>query len=118
MFRASPARARRDETLEYDSPPWRRRARPRCAPDCAEGLGKAGDFRRHGGREKQRLPREGHKLADALDVRDKAHVEHAVGFVDDRISMPVSSSLPRSAKSSSRPGVAIRTSAPRMILVS
>ncbi len=46
-------------------------------------LGEAGDFRRHGRREEQRLPREGHQLADALDVRDEAHVEHAVGFVDD-----------------------------------
>ncbi len=35
-----------------------------------------------------------------------------------RMSMPVSSSLPRSEKSSSRPGVAISTSAPRVILVS
>ena len=47
-----------------------------------KGLGEAGDFRRHGGGEEQRLPGEGHQLADALDVRDEAHVEHAVGFVD------------------------------------
>ena len=48
-----------------------------------EGLGEAGDFRRHGGREEQGLAREGHELADLLDVRDEAHVEHAVGLVDD-----------------------------------
>ena len=29
-----------------------------------------------------RLPGEGQELADALDVRDEAHVEHAVGLVD------------------------------------
>ena len=48
-----------------------------------EGLGEAGDFRRHGRREEQRLPREGHQFADALDVGNEAHVEHAVGLVDD-----------------------------------
>ena len=48
-----------------------------------ELLGDALDFRRHGGGEEQRLARERHQLADALDVGDEAHVEHAVGFVDD-----------------------------------
>ena len=48
-----------------------------------ERIGEAGDFRRHGRREEQRLARERHQLADALDVRDEAHVEHAIGFVDD-----------------------------------
>ena len=48
-----------------------------------ELLGDALDFRRHGGGEEQRLAGERHQLADALDVRDEAHVEHAVGFVDD-----------------------------------
>ena len=48
-----------------------------------EGVGDALDFRRHGRREEQCLPRERHQLADALDVGDEAHVEHAVGFVDD-----------------------------------
>ena len=32
----------------------------------------------------KRLARERHQLADALDVGDEAHVEHAVGFVDDQ----------------------------------
>ena len=44
---------------------------------------KTRDLRRHGGREEQRLAREGQELADLLDVRDETHVEHAVGFVDD-----------------------------------
>ena len=41
------------------------------------------DFRRHGRREEQGLPGEGHQLADFFDVGDEAHVEHAVGLVDD-----------------------------------
>ena len=49
-----------------------------------EGIGDALDFRRHGRREEQGLARERHQLADALDVGDEAHVEHAVGFVDDQ----------------------------------
>ena len=40
------------------------------------------DLRRHGGREEHGLAREGQQLADALDVGDEAHVEHAVGLVD------------------------------------
>ena len=47
-----------------------------------EGFGDAADFRRHRRGEEQGLPRERNELADALDVRDEAHVEHAVGFVD------------------------------------
>ena len=47
-----------------------------------ELLGDAPDFRRHGGGEEQRLAGERHELADALDVGNEAHVEHAVGFVD------------------------------------
>ena len=39
------------------------------------------DFRRHGGREEQRLAREGQELADALNIGNEPHVEHAVGFV-------------------------------------
>ena len=49
-----------------------------------ELLGDAPDFRRHGGGEEQRLAGERHQLADALDVGNEAHVEHAVGFVDDQ----------------------------------
>ena len=47
-----------------------------------EGLGDAADFRRHGRREEERLAGERHQLADAFDVGDEAHVQHAVGFVD------------------------------------
>src|SRR5690606_19195792 len=49
-----------------------------------ELLCKLSNLRRHGGGEEQRLPREGDELADALDVRDEAHVEHPVGLVDDQ----------------------------------
>ena len=49
-----------------------------------ERIGETSDLGRHGGREEQRLARERHQLADALDVRDEAHVEHPVGFVDDQ----------------------------------
>ena len=47
-----------------------------------EVVGDALDFRRHGGRKEQRLTGEGNQLADAFDVGNEAHVEHAVGFVD------------------------------------
>ena len=40
------------------------------------------DRRRHGRREEQGLPALRQLRADFLDVRDEAHVEHAVGFVD------------------------------------
>ena len=49
-----------------------------------ELLGDAPDLRRHGGGEEQGLAGERHELADALDVGNEAHVEHAVGFVDDQ----------------------------------
>ncbi|MGY3410177.1 hypothetical protein ACVWZV_006290 [Bradyrhizobium sp. GM5.1] len=48
-----------------------------------EGFGDAPDLRRHGRGEEQGLPRERDELADALDVGNEAHVQHAVGFVDD-----------------------------------
>src|SRR5436190_323410 len=47
-----------------------------------ELLGDAPDLRRHGGGEEQRLAGERNELADALDVGDETHVEHAVGLVD------------------------------------
>ena len=49
---------------------------------CRKAVGEALDLGRHGGREEQGLAREGQQLADALDVGDEAHVEHAVGLVD------------------------------------
>ena len=49
-----------------------------------EGFGDAADFRRHRRGEEQGLPGERDHLADPLDVGDEAHVEHAVGFVDDQ----------------------------------
>ncbi len=47
-----------------------------------ELFGDAPDFRRHGGGEEQRLAGERHQLADALDIRDETHVEHAIGLID------------------------------------
>jgi hypothetical protein len=48
-----------------------------------EAVGKPLNFRRHGRREEQGLAGEGEEFADALDVGDEAHIEHAVSFVDD-----------------------------------
>jgi hypothetical protein len=48
-----------------------------------EAVGQALDLRRHGCREEQGLPREGEEFADALDIGNEAHIQHAVGFVDD-----------------------------------
>src|SRR5262249_32659162 len=47
-----------------------------------ELVGEALDFGRHGRREEQRLASEGEESTDALDIRNEAHVEHAVRFVD------------------------------------
>ncbi len=47
-----------------------------------EGTDDALDFRRHGRGEEQGLAGERHQLADALDVGNEPHVEHAVRFVD------------------------------------
>ncbi len=49
-----------------------------------EGFGDAADFGRHRRGEEQRLPRERHQLANPFDVGNEAHVQHAVGFVDDQ----------------------------------
>ena len=49
-----------------------------------ELFGDALDFRRHGRGEEQRLAREWYQLADALDVGNEAHVEHAICLVDDK----------------------------------
>ena len=48
-----------------------------------ELVGEFLNLRRHGRGVEQRLAREGQLLADLFDIRDEAHVEHAVGFVDD-----------------------------------
>ena len=49
-----------------------------------ELVGEARDLGRHCGREEQRLSLGRQQLADLLDVRNEAHVEHSVGFVDDQ----------------------------------
>ncbi len=40
------------------------------------------NFAGHGGREKQRLPVRRQQFADFFNIRDEAHIEHAVGLVD------------------------------------
>ena len=46
---------------------------------------------------------------DPLDIGDEAHVEHAVGLIDHQDLTSESRILPRSNRSSRRPGVAINT---------
>ena len=46
-------------------------------------VGQRRDFVGHGGREQQRLPLGGQLGDDSLEVGQKAHVEHAVGLVED-----------------------------------
>ena len=46
--------------------------------------GELRDFGRHGGGEQQRLPLVGQHRHDLAHVVDEAHVEHAVGFVEDQ----------------------------------
>ena len=46
-------------------------------------VGELADFRRHRRREEQGLPRFRQQADDALDIGNKAHVEHPVGLVDD-----------------------------------
>ena len=48
-----------------------------------EGLGQFADVVGEGGREEQALLLLGHHREDLADVADEAHVEHAIGFVED-----------------------------------
>ncbi|OEI69250.1 hypothetical protein Cus16_1089 [Curtobacterium sp. ER1/6] len=47
-----------------------------------EAAGERDDRRRHRRREQHRVPHRGDGLEDALDVREEAEVEHAVGLVE------------------------------------
>ena len=49
-----------------------------------EFVGQFFDFRGHGGREEQGLTDRRQHRDDFFDVGNKAHVEHAIGFVDDQ----------------------------------
>ncbi|MEI9932925.1 MAG: ribonuclease J [Rhizomicrobium sp.] len=60
-----------------------------------EFFGQPLNLRRHGGGVEEGLPRERQLLADLFDIRDEAHVEHAVGFVDDEDLHLASNNLPR-----------------------
>ena len=55
-------------------------------------------------REEQRLPRGGDQRDDALDVGDEAHVEHAVGLVEDEDPTRAQVDRPPSEVVDSRPG--------------
>lgn len=46
-------------------------------------VGQLGDFRRHGSREKQRLAPSGQFTNDPLQIRQEAHVQHPIGFVQN-----------------------------------
>ena len=71
------------------------------------------DLARHGGREEQGLPLGRQFRDDFADVVDEAHVEHAVGFVEDEDFDAMQLHRMRCrARSSSRPGVATRMSTP------
>lgn len=45
--------------------------------------GEIRDFLRHGGREEHRLPIRRDMAEDAVNSRGKAHIEHAIGFVEN-----------------------------------
>ena len=49
-----------------------------------EVVGEGANGLRDGGGEEQRLPIPGNHLHDPANVRDETHVEHAVGFVEDK----------------------------------
>ena len=49
-----------------------------------ESVRQAADLRWHRRGEEQRLARPRQEADDALDIGDKAHIEHPVGFVDDQ----------------------------------
>ena len=53
-------------------------------------------------------------LQDPLDLRDEAHVEHAIGLVEDEVLDRASSRLPLEMWSIRRPGHATSTSRPRL----
>ena len=69
--------------------PWWRPASPRPAPGRAACCSaRLGDLPRHGRREEQRLALRRQLADDPPDVVDEAHVEHAVGLVEDEDVRP------------------------------
>ena len=76
--------------------------------------GDAHDLRRHRRREEQVLALAREHGQDALHVGQEAHVEHAVGLVEDEHLDACERSQSRLLhRSSRRPGVATSTSTPR-----
>ncbi len=80
-----------------------------------DALHQALDLRRHGRREQQRLPRRRQLGDHSLDVVDEAHVEHAVGLVEDedRDAVEADMALLHEVEQAARPGVATTMSGPR-----
>ena len=50
-----------------------------------EGACEVGDLGRHGCREEEVLPAGRHEAHDPLHIGEEAHVEHAVGFIEDEV---------------------------------
>jgi hypothetical protein len=71
------------------------------------------DLRFEGGREQQRLPLAGHARQNALNRRQKAHIEHAVGFVQHQQAHAVEFDRTAIEMIDQAPGVATRMSTPR-----
>ena len=59
-----------------------RRDLDRCRP-VEQALGQAADLPREGGAEQEVLPPVRQQRQDRADVADEAHVEHAIGLVED-----------------------------------
>jgi hypothetical protein len=68
------------------------------------------------GREQQGLVGPLEAAEHPLDLGHEAHVGHAVGLVEDQVSMSATDSSPRSPRSMRRPGVAMITSTPAELL--
>jgi hypothetical protein len=83
-----------------------------------ERVDQALDLLRHGRREEQGLPPRWEQLADALDVGNEPHVEHAVGLVDDEDLHSGEQDLAAPEVIEQAAGVAISTSTPRSSLFS
>ena len=81
----------------------------RIAQDAA---GQPHDLGQHGRREEQGLALLRQRRDHFPDIVDEAHVEHAVGLVEDEHLEPIEPHQRWPIRSSRRPGVAIRTSTP------
>ncbi len=66
-------------------------------------IGQRADILGHGGREEERLPFGRQLLEDAANVGQKAHIAHAIGFIQHQhfdmreVDMPVAEQIEQSA---------------------